>query len=64
MNNLIAREPVISAALAFLTAAIALLVAFGVSLTDEQQAAIIGLVAAGGALAAIVRNRVTPTKES
>nr|MDT0658016.1 hypothetical protein [Micromonospora sp. DSM 115978] len=40
-------EPVLSAATitAFVTAAIALLVAFGVSLSDDQQSAILGVLA-------------------
>lgn len=42
------------------TAVIALLVAFGVDLTDEQQAAILGLVAAVAPVVAgyIIRNKV------
>jgi uncharacterized membrane protein len=59
--NLVKNEPVVTAALAVIAALIVLLVAFGVHLTQEQQAAIGGLAAAILALAGLVRSAVTPT---
>ena len=61
-------EPVLTAAsaLAVVSAVIAVLVAFGVHLTDAQVAAILGLVGvvAPIALAFVVRSKVTPVDES
>lgn len=54
-------EPVMTLVLGLITAAIGLLVAFGVHITTEQGAAIGGFVAAALALGAYVRSRVTPT---
>ena len=47
---------------AAVAAVLALLIAFGVDLTDEQTAAILGLVAAVGPIVAAIltRRRVTP----
>lgn len=58
--NVVKSEPVLTAAVAFTTAVIAVLVAFGVDLTQQQTAAVVGLVIAGFGLAAVVRSRVTP----
>ena len=58
------REPVVTAAgvSAVITAAIALLVAFGVHVTANQSAAIVGFVGvvAPLVLAVVARARVTP----
>lgn len=57
---MISREPVVTAALAFVGALMALLVAFDVDLTATQQSAISGFCAAAIALAVVVRSKVTP----
>jgi hypothetical protein len=62
--NLIKNEPVVIAALAVIGALVTLLVAFGVHLTEAQEAAIGGLCAAILALAGVVRAAVTPTAKS
>lgn len=58
------NEPVITVAsiTALVAALIALLIAFGVNLSDQQQAAIMGVVAVVGPLVAafIARRKVTP----
>ncbi|WP_369069996.1 hypothetical protein [Kineococcus terrestris] len=58
-------EPLVTAAgiSAAVAAVIALLVAFGIDLTEEQTAAILGVVAvlAPIAVAAAARGKVTPT---
>lgn len=59
--GLIAREPVLTAITGLVSAAIALLVAFGVTITATQTAAIVGFVAAAYAVALLVRSAVTPT---
>ena len=60
------REPVVTAAgvSAVITAAIALLVAFGVHVSANQSAAIVGFVGvvAPLVLAVVARARVTPVK--
>jgi hypothetical protein len=57
----VAEEPVRTAILGFVTAAIALLVAFGVALTAAQIAAIAGFVGAILLLTeVVVRKTVTP----
>jgi ABC-type thiamine transport system ATPase subunit len=57
-------EPALTIGLitAFITAVITLVVAFGVTITQEQAAAILGVVGAGGSLlqALWTRRRVTP----
>lgn len=62
------REPVITVGSvgAFVAAVIAVLVAFGVPLTDDQQKAILGLVSvvAPIVVAVIARRFVTPTQGS
>jgi uncharacterized protein (DUF697 family) len=55
------NEPVLTAVTAFVVATIALLVAFGVDLTEAQTAAIVGWVAAAYGVALLVRSMVTPT---
>lgn len=55
------NEPVLTAATGLVVAGLALLVAFGVDVTEAQIAAITGFVAAVYAVAAIVRQKVTPT---
>jgi predicted anti-sigma-YlaC factor YlaD len=60
--KVVRNEPVLTAAVAFTTAVIAVLVAFGVNLTQTQQAAVVGLVIAGIGLAAVVRSRVKPRR--
>lgn len=61
------REPLITAATitALVTAVIALLVAFGVPMSDDQQAAILGLVAvlAPVVVGLLARAKVTPTAD-
>jgi hypothetical protein len=52
----IRNEPVLVTA--FVTALIALFVAFGLDLSDTQTAAILGVV--GAVLALVARSRVTP----
>ncbi len=55
------NEPVLSAVTGLVVASVALLVAFGVEVTDEQKLAIVGFVAALYAVAVLIRSRVTPT---
>lgn len=59
------REPLVTVAsvTGIVTAVVAALVAFGVSLTEQQQGAILGLaaVAAPFVVAYFARKRVTPT---
>lgn len=61
------REPLLSAAgiTAVVTAAITLLTAFGLDLTTDQTAAILGAVAVVGpiAVALVTRGKVTPTAD-
>lgn len=58
-------EPVLTVAslTSLVTALVALLVAFGVPLSDDQQKALLGLAAVVAPIvaAAIARRRVTPT---
>ncbi len=63
MSNLVKNQPVISAFLAEVTALIALLVAFGVDLTDAQIAAITGFVGASAVLTGLVWKAVTPVSK-
>ena len=60
------NEPAITVAsiTAVVVAAIALLVAFGVQVSDEQAAAIVGFVAVVGQLVAgyVTRGKVTPVE--
>lgn len=56
-------EPVVSMVVALIVAGGALLVAFGVHVTDEQIAAILTFAVAALALAFWVRSKVTPTKK-
>jgi hypothetical protein len=58
LGSRVRSEPALVAG--FLQALLALLLAFGVPLTDVQVAAILGLSAA--LLAFVVRSRVTPVK--
>lgn len=60
--NVIRREPVLTTILALVSATMALLAAFGVDLTDAQQTAILGFVAALVAAAFLIRSLVTPVK--
>lgn len=64
VSTTVAAEPVLSAAgvTAVVTAGIALLVAFGVPITDAQTVAVIGFVGVLGPIVAAVwaRRRVTP----
>jgi hypothetical protein len=61
------REPLVTAATitALVTALIGLLVAFGVDLTDDQQTAVLGVVAVVAPLvvALFTRSKVTPVKD-
>lgn len=61
------REPLVSTgvATAAVTAILTLLVAFGLSITDDQQSAILGVVAVLGPLVAVAfaRNKVTPVSD-
>lgn len=57
------REPVLVAITGLVTAALALLVAFGVDFTTEQTAAIVTFIGAAYAVAVLVRRRVTPTRK-
>ena len=61
------REPVLTAATisSAVVALLALLVAFGIDLTKEQQAAILGVVAVAAPLivAAVSRRKVTPLSD-
>lgn len=57
MSNLWGREP--AAVVAFVGAVVTLLVAFGVELTQEQQAAIGAVVIA--LMAVVTRHNVTPS---
>jgi membrane associated rhomboid family serine protease len=61
--NLWANQPAL--VVGFIAAIIALLTAFGLSLNDEQTAAILGVVGAIGAILAawIVRSQVTPVNK-
>ena len=54
-------EPVRTAVVALVTAALVLLVAFGVAFTADQIAAIGAFVVAAFGVGEIVRARVTPT---
>lgn len=58
--NRIRREPVVTATLGFVAAVIATLVAFGVTLTEEQVHALRTLGEAALVLAFYVRSKVTP----
>lgn len=60
MKNLLQSQPVLTAAVAEVSALIAILVAFGVHLTEVQIGAISGFVVATLALAGLVYNAVTP----
>jgi phosphotransferase system glucose/maltose/N-acetylglucosamine-specific IIC component len=62
MKTLVSREPVVTAFLTVVTSLLALLVAFGVTLTEAQKAAIIAFIGAVVALAILVRAAVTPVK--
>jgi len=61
------REPAITVGTisAAVAAVLALLVAFGIPVTDDQQTAILGVVAALGPIVTglIVRRKVTPTSK-
>lgn len=57
------NEPVMSLVIGLVTAACALLIAFGVPLTTEQTAAIVAFAGAAIGLGVWVRSKVTPTKE-
>lgn len=57
------NEPVLVAVTALVVATIALLVAFGVDVTDEQRGAIIGFVVALYGVAVLIRSRVSPVKK-
>lgn len=54
------KEPVLTAVTGLVVAAIALLVAFGVHVTQLQTAAIVGFVGAVYVVAALVRSKVRP----
>lgn len=58
--NSIKNEPVIAAILLVIAASIALLVSFGVHVSDVQREAIEGWVGAVLALGFLVRSQVTP----
>jgi multisubunit Na+/H+ antiporter MnhB subunit len=62
MPKFITDEPVLTAFVAFAGTIVTLLVAFGVDLSAEQQAAIAAAVTAGLVLAVAVRSVVTPDK--
>lgn len=55
-------EPVLAGITAFVAATLTLLVAFNVTISEEQIGAIIGFVAAAYAVALLVRSKVTPTR--
>lgn len=67
MKQLLLNEPaaVLSSFLAVVVALLALLQVFGVDISDEQQAALIGFVGSVGALAVglITRSLVTPVNK-
>lgn len=58
------NEPVISLVLGLVAAAVALLIAFGMHITEAQGAAIGGFAAAALALGFYVRGKVTPTSKT
>jgi uncharacterized protein (DUF697 family) len=55
------NEPVIALVLGLIAAGIALLVAFGINITEAQAGAITAFAAAALALGFYVRAKVTPT---
>lgn len=55
------KEPVVTLVLGLVGAAVALLVAFGVSITEAQCAAIGAFVVAAVGLGLYVRSKVTPS---
>lgn len=57
------NEPVMALVLGLVSAAVGLLVAFGVHITELQAGAIAGFVAAALALGVYVRGKVTPSKK-
>ena len=61
------NEPAITigSIVALVGAVVALLVSFGVDITDEQQKAILAVVTIGGPIAAglLIRRKVTPVTE-
>ena len=59
--NVVKNEPVLTALTTVITAALALLVAFGVAFTAPQIAAVVGFVGAAYGIFALVRSKVTPT---
>lgn len=56
------REPVMTLSIGLIAAGAAVLVAFGISLTDEQILALCNLAQAALSLGLYVRSKVTPTK--
>lgn len=63
MSNILKSQPVIAAAVTEITALIAVLVAFGVHLTDVQTGAITAFVVATAGLAGLVWKNVTPVNQ-
>lgn len=63
MLEALKNEPLLTAITALVAAAIALLVAFGVDVTDDQKIAIGGFVVALYVLVGVVRSKVTPTRK-
>lgn len=61
---MIHREPVMAAFVAFLIAGCAVLVSFGVHLTQTQIDAVRTMVETGFVLALLVRSRVTPQRKA
>lgn len=57
------NEPLLTAITALVLATIALLVAFGVHVSEEQRTAIGGFVVALYGVAVYVRSKVTPTRK-
>lgn len=63
MKTRIQNNPVVTAFVGFVTAVILLLVAFGVHVTGDQEAAIVGVIVAGFPVAVWVRSKVTPVRK-
>ncbi len=61
MTSTLSREPVLVGFLALVGAALTVLVAFGVDLTDAQAHALRSLAEAGFVFALLIRSKVVPT---
>ncbi len=63
MIETLKNEPLLTAITALVAASIVLLVAFGVTVTDEQKIAIAAFVIALYVFVGVVRAKVTPTRK-